>query len=129
MDTQKVAAREKVGSKNSDNAEMRRMGHLGKDLLSFMVKPPTSLVVANRYLHGTEDPTTAGFNLTYLIVAKSDGLETEPFVHYVVCWPNPLKVKLNSERAWDIEISHSYQLVALEIDWLKEKARNIIIFL
>ena len=22
----------------------------------------------------------------------------QPYVHYVVCWPNPLKVKLNSER-------------------------------
>ena len=55
--------------------------------------------------------------------------QIQDYVHYVVCWPNSLKVKLNSERAWDIEISHSYQLVALEIDWLKEKARNIIIFL
>jgi len=28
------------------------------------------------------------------------------YVHYVASMPNPLKVKVNSEWAWDIVISH-----------------------
>jgi hypothetical protein len=50
LDTQKVAPKEKVGIKNSDNAEMKRMDHFGKVLLTSMVKPPTSLMVADQDL-------------------------------------------------------------------------------
>jgi len=60
--------------------------------------PGMSLVLTILALRN--EATWSGF-LWYLAVPSC-----EEYVHYVASRPNPLKVKVNSERVWDIVISH-----------------------
>ena len=54
----------------------------------------------------TQNMKIGRFMYTCAIVNKSRATKCQDFVHYVVCWSNPLKVKLNSGRAWDVVIPY-----------------------
>jgi hypothetical protein len=94
--TQKVAPKEKVGIKNRDNTEMKRIDCLGKKLLPFITKPPNSSVTAGPKFHGFEIDFLADYQRPW---KRNRMKHAKPI-------PSVLSIEFNSEKTYNLFFAH-----------------------